>query len=156
MTSDTKSPASSPSLFSLSIPGDVDYIPPARKFVYETILSYGFSSKFAYRSEVVVDEVCNNAVMYGCSHIEAEVNITLSVYTDYIEIEVSDSGGNVEDKRRLSQAAKQTTANGNESINENTLGLEMVKLLSSEMHVAVGENNTTSIRVVRRRNNNEN
>lgn len=140
--------------FSLEIPGDVDYIPPARKFVYETMLSYGFSTKFAYRSEVVIDEVCNNAVMYGCNHVEAVVYIHLSIFEDRIELEVRDSGGNIENKKRLRNSldAKKThPSHLDQAIDENTLGLEMVKLLASHMQVAVDDNNTTSIRVIRKR-----
>jgi len=54
-----------PYIFKVKIPSHVDYIPPIRKFIAEVLQIKGFDSKFSFRSEVIVDEICYNAVMYG-------------------------------------------------------------------------------------------
>lgn len=132
----------------VKLPSDLEYIPSIRKFVSEVLQVSGFSSKFAFRSEIIVDEICNNAINYGNeSRSDSEVELVCEIHEDRIELLVKDQGGNSVHTDRLKQAvnSKETAEK------EDQLGLEIVRMLSEKIDLKVDENNVTSIHVVRKR-----
>ena len=142
----------------IKFPGSYEYIAPIRKFVSEMLLVSSFNPKFAYRSEVIVDEICSNAIRYGCKSIDAQIELVFVIASDRFEVEVKDQGGSKEDVERLRQTVKNyreyqdkraQTAKG---IPKECLGLEIIKMLSEEVDLQVDENNITTLRVVRRKN----
>jgi anti-sigma regulatory factor (Ser/Thr protein kinase) len=138
----------------IKFPGDLEYIPAVRKFVSEMLLVSQFSPKFAFRSEIIVDEICNNAVTYGCSSLDASVEVVCMVHDDRIEFQVKDGGGAAEDVKRLRDAVAAEKAAAEVMDGKRSaagLGLEIVRLLSEEVNLEVDDNNLTSIRVVRKR-----
>ncbi|MFP4015131.1 MAG: ATP-binding protein [Chitinispirillaceae bacterium] len=133
----------------VKLPSDLEYIPSIRKFVSEVLQVSGFSSKFAFRSEIIVDEICNNAINYGNENKgDSEVELICEIHEERIELLVKDEGGNSVHTERLKQAVKSNE--GTE--NENQLGLEIVKMLSEKIDLKIDEkNNVTSIHVIRKR-----
>jgi anti-sigma regulatory factor (Ser/Thr protein kinase) len=139
----------------ITFPGDLEYIPAVRKFVSETLQVSDLDQKFAFRSEIIVDEICGNAVSYGCVKPDAQVELTIKVMEDRVEFRIEDEGGcreNVErlrtavnEQRRLRESGPQV-----EAVTAG-LGLEIVRMLSEEIDLEVDDSNLTSIRVVRRR-----
>jgi anti-sigma regulatory factor (Ser/Thr protein kinase) len=143
-----------PYIFKIKFPSDLDYIAPVRKFVAETLAVTKFSPKFAYRSEVIVDEICHNAIIHGSRSIDATVEMECTIFPDRFEFHVNDQGGRKEDLDRLKNAVRKADRRADESIEDNEgrgLGLEIVRLLSEEVKMEVGEANTTRVRVVRKR-----
>ncbi len=148
-----------PYTVSLKFPGDLEHIPPIRKFVSELLQVNQFSPKFAYRSEIIVDEICNNAVSYGCNSSSSHVTLFFRIYTDRLELEVQDEGGRIQDINRLRTAVKKEERDAGFGLDDlkradsakGSLGLEIVRMLSEEISLNIDENNITSIRVVRRR-----
>lgn len=150
---------SEPYRLKLKIPSNLEYVAPIRKFVSEVLIVNNYSQKFAYRSEVIVDEVCTNAIVYGCNTLDAYVDFSCEIYSDRIELQVKDQGGQSKDVDRLKLAI------GSEEKIENygkvdyfgknpcdgCMGLEIVRMLSEEVELSIDENNVTSLRVVRRR-----
>ncbi len=134
----------------LRFPGDLEYIPAIRKFVSELLQVSGFSQKFAYRSEIIVDEICNNAVSYGCTGENPEIELICSLFSDRIEFTIKDQGGDIINVEKLHAALKTADLNKVEEINRG-LGLEIVRMLSESLDVAIDKNNLTSVHVVRRR-----
>ena len=140
----------------LSFPGNLEYVSPIRKFISEVLVVNNYSQKFAYRSEVIVDEVCSNAINYGCKSVESRVDFLCLIYPDRMEIQVKDQGGNKTDVERLKLAVdsdEEKTRAPNEPQNpcKGCLGLEIVRMLSNEVNLNVDENNVTTLRVVRKR-----
>lgn len=139
----------------LKFPGDIDYIPAVRKFVAETLQAAQFSPKFAYRSEIVVDEICYNAITYGCQSLDAEVTIQFTIHDDGMELVIKDPGKGVEkDRSRLKKAVEGGLGHEPDEEGEGKkekLGLEIVKMLSEELDFEIDKDNLTSVRVVRRR-----
>ncbi|MBD3345331.1 MAG: hypothetical protein GF401_09745 [Chitinivibrionales bacterium] len=137
----------------LQFPGDSEYIPPIRKFVAETLQACNFNPKFAYRSEIIVDEVCNNAVLYGCKSSESMVELLFNIYPNRTEFIIKDPGGSKDDIDRL----RKTVEKRGESVQleprskKDKLGLEIVRMLSEEMDFQIDENNLTTVRVVRKK-----
>jgi len=118
----------------IEFPVDADFIPAVRKFVAESSLIEGFTPKFSYRTEIIVDELCNNAVKYGPSTQGASIKISCEFKDDAIQLTVQDPGGNAKDVQNLRKVI---------GANENNTAL-----------VSQTTNGETVIRVVKRRSQN--
>jgi anti-sigma regulatory factor (Ser/Thr protein kinase) len=144
-----------PYVIRMRFPSDLDYIPPVRKFVAETLQVNQFSPKFAYRSEVIVDEICHNAITHGSRTMDATVEIDCKIFPDRFEFEANDQGGKKDDLDRLKKAVKKADEKTTESIidkeDKRGLGLEIVRLLSEDVKLEIGNDNMTTVRVVRKR-----
>jgi len=132
----------------LQFPGDTEYIPSIRKFVSEILQVSNFSSKFAYRSEIIVDEISNNAVIFGCNEENACIDLECIVYEDRIEFTIRDQGGTKDNVDKLQNAIKRTDEN---DVSKKGLGIEIVRMLSESMDIQVNKDNLTSIHIVRKR-----
>jgi len=142
-----------PYTIKVKLPGDLEIIPSIRKFVSEVLQMSGFSAKFAFRSEIIVDAICNNAITHGSAgNADSEVELSCIVYGDRMEVVVKDSGGSPADIERLKDAVRRNRFGLSlPDYESGGMGLEIVKLLSETIDLEVGENNVTSIHVVRKR-----
>ncbi len=134
----------------IEFPVDADFIPAVRKFVAEATLIEGFTPKFSYRTEIIVDELCNNAVKFGPSRTESSVKISCEFDKDVLELTVQDPGGNQQDIQNLRKAI------GADQGKQHYLGhgLEIVRMLTSGMELTQTPQGETVIRVVKRRSEN--
>jgi anti-sigma regulatory factor (Ser/Thr protein kinase) len=131
-------------------PGDLEYIPAIRKFVADLLQVANFSPKFAYRSEIIIDEICNNAVTYGCRSENAEIELVTTLHEDGIEFTIVDQGGDKHHLKRLKNAAKADRTD--KKVPEpHGIGLEIVRMLSERLDVVINEENLTSIHIVRKK-----
>jgi anti-sigma regulatory factor (Ser/Thr protein kinase) len=140
--------------FSLKFPGDLEYIPSVRKFISEVLIASNFDPKFAYRSEIIVDEICNNAVAYGCIRPDANIELHCMIFPDRIEFTVRDEGGKKDDIHKLEVAVKSDPRaipvdQLEQDTKKTSLGLEIVRMLSKEVSFEVDNNNLTSIKVIK-------
>jgi anti-sigma regulatory factor (Ser/Thr protein kinase) len=143
-----------PYVFKVKFPSDLDYVAPVRKFVAETLTVNKFTPKFAYRSEVIVDEICHNAIIHGSRTVDATVEIECKIFPDRLEFQVNDQGGRKDDVERLKNVMKKADAHRADYLQDKDargLGLEIVRLLSEEIKLEVGADNMTTVRVVRKR-----
>jgi len=140
-----------PYTIDVSFPGHLEYIPAIRKFIAELLQVSSFDSKFAYRSEIIVDEICNNAVTYGCRSENALIELGNTIFEDRIEFNIKDQGGTRENLRRLKHAIDSTDTSEKETAHQGGLGLEIVRTLSERLDVVMDEKNLTSVHVVRKR-----
>ncbi len=145
-----------PYKIALSFPGNLEYVSPVRKFISEILIRRSFSEKFAYRSEVIVDEICTNAICYGCKSSNAIIHFTCFIHEDRIEFEIKDEGGKSEDLNRLKVAVddpkerQKSTLSPFKEMEKECLGLEIVKMLSEKIDLDIDENNVTTIRIERK------
>jgi anti-sigma regulatory factor (Ser/Thr protein kinase) len=139
-----------PYRMAVSFPGELDYIPLVRKLISDILQVLQFSKKFTFRSEFIVDELCNNAVTYGASDTRSAVEIVCEVFADRVEFTVKDQGGSKENIRRLRQAVD---ADPNIKVKKHAsgAGLEMVQMLAEDVTCSIDEHNVTQIHVVRKR-----
>jgi anti-sigma regulatory factor (Ser/Thr protein kinase) len=136
----------------VKLPSDLEVIPPIRKLISEMLVVSGFSAKFAFRSEIIVDAICNNAISYGSSgDAENEIEVCCEVHSDRFEVIVKDKGGSVSNVERLKDAVRSAGKVPLDDFESPGMGLEIVRLLSETMELSVDENNLTSIHVVRKR-----
>lgn len=140
--------------FQIRFPGNLEYIPAVRKYVSEMLLANNCDNKFTYRSEIIVDEICNNAVTHGCVSVDASVGLDCLVHPDRVEFIIKDEGGRKEDVGRLTSALKQRKAGKPSEMPDRSrecLGLEIVRMLSDDMSFDVDTDNLTTVRVVKQR-----
>jgi len=143
-----------PYTVSVRLPSDLEIIPSIRKFVSEVLQVSGFSAKFAFRSEIIIDAICNNAITHGSAAGGADSDVELScvIHGDRIEVVVKDHGGSQADIAKLKEAVRRTRMGlPLPDYEAGGMGLEIVKLLSETIDINVDENNVTSIHVVRKR-----
>jgi anti-sigma regulatory factor (Ser/Thr protein kinase) len=140
------------STISISLPALMFYVPLFREFVADTLMRVGFSEQFAYRTEVIVDELCSNAIQYGSHSTSARIDLRLSWDDDQIDLSITDEGGSEENISALREAieAPQRETSDDQAL-EDSLGLEIVKMLSESVDIKVQDNNITSVRIVRNR-----
>ncbi len=140
----------------LTFPGKLEYIPAIRKFVSGVAMSNKFSNKFAFRLEIIVDEICNNAVQHGSLSAAAQVEVLVNIDLDAMNISVSDSGGKMKDIKRLKDVLALTNKEEIEGKFERGRGMDIVKTLSSDIHLNVLPNGRTEIKVIKFRENLQN
>jgi anti-sigma regulatory factor (Ser/Thr protein kinase) len=131
----------------IEFPVDADFIPAVRKFVAEASLIEGFTPKFSYRTEIIVDELCNNAVKFGPTTAGASIKIHCEFEPEVLQLTVQDPGGDPKDVQNLRKAVHA------EQDRQNFLGhgLEIVRMLTSGMEMSQTANGETVIRVTKRR-----
>jgi anti-sigma regulatory factor (Ser/Thr protein kinase) len=144
-----------PYTISVRLPSDLEIIPSIRKFVSEVLQVSGFSAKFAFRSEIIIDAICNNAITHGSATAggaDNDVELSCVVHRDRIEVVVRDHGGSPADIAKLKEAVRRNRMGlPLPDYEAGGMGLEIVKLLSETIDITVDENNLTSIHVVRKR-----
>ena len=140
-------------------PSNIGYVSPVRNLISELLQVRDYSRKFAYRSEVIVDEVCSNAIQYGSKKENSTVDLACLISGEKFEIHVQDQGGSKSDVERLKEAVESENINLNEEVTKikklarGGFGLEIVRMLSEEVELKIGENNMTTLRVVRNKSN---
>ena len=134
----------------VSFPGELDYIPLVRKLFSDILQELNFSQKFTFRSELIIDELCNNAVSYAAALSRSSVDLMCEVFSDRVEFTVKDHGGTSENIQRLRQAIAAESP-WPELGGDKNLGLELVRMLSENVSYSIDEKNLTQVHVVRRR-----
>ncbi|NLB63391.1 MAG: ATP-binding protein [Fibrobacter sp.] len=132
----------------IEFPSDADYIPAVRKFIADGAVIEGFSQKFSYRTEIIVDELCNNAVKYGPRTQEGTVKINCRFEDDALQLVVQDPGGQEQDLQKLRIAIDTVTGADKTSSGH---GLEIVRMLSSGMELQQNRSGETIIKVMKKR-----
>ena len=133
----------------LQIPSAAFYIEPVRAFVGNLAKSLGFSRKRVADIQLVLDEVCSNAVHHGSVNATAGVKLCISIDTDALEILVRDTGTRHAEKKswltheRLSEIERNRSPN-----NESGHGIFIAKSLSDIHEMQTNASGGTDVRVV--------
>lgn len=127
---------------SVSFPPELKFVPLIRSLVSRVARQKGYNNKDAFRIETIVDEVCNNAVEHG-AHVEGKnIDISLAIDRDKIELNVT----NLSDPLKTGSLKNLT-----ENISQGTLqfsherrgrGLALIKMLSSKLQIDCSETGT--------------
>jgi len=137
---------------SASLPASIMYIPLFREFVSDVLIRAGFTERFAYRTEIIVDELCSNAIKYGSHNSHSRIDIKLTWHEDYIDLSITDEGGSKESINMLrSSINEQNPTVSDNNKGELSLGLQIVKTLCEEIDVTTDDNSITSVHIVRKR-----
>ena len=133
----------------LQIPSAAFYIEPVRAFVGNLAKSLGFTRKRVADIQLVLDEVCSNAVHHGSVNTTVGVKLCIRIDTHALEILVRDTGTRPAGKKswltqeRLSEIEMNRSPN-----NESGHGIFIAKSLSDMHEMRMNESGGTDVRVV--------
>jgi anti-sigma regulatory factor (Ser/Thr protein kinase) len=139
-----------PFRISVSFPGELEYIPLVRKLASDVLAVMNFSPKFTFRSELIVDELCNNAVSYGASVERSSIELVCEVFGDKVEFTVKDPGGSKENVNKLKEAISAALPISGKA-GDSGHGMDLVRMLAENISCTVDGKNVASIHVVRKR-----
>ena len=136
-------------VYSIQIPSDLEYIPPLRQFIAEIARVEGFSKKFCFRSEIIVDELVTNGILHGARDVHSSIRVSARFDASQLNLWVQDQGGprqNIDNLKRSVYSPKPAAdkAKGR--------GLTIVQMLASEVKIDVQENGNTQVHVVKSKN----
>ena len=133
----------------LQIPSAAFYIEPVRAFVGNLAKNLGFSRKRVADIQLVLDEICSNAVHHGSVNAAVGVKLCIRIDTDALEIVVRDTGTRHAGEKswltheRLSEIEMNRSPN-----NESGHGIFIAKSLSDMHEMRPNEAGGTDVRVV--------
>jgi len=135
-----------PNRLSFSFPANVDNVTLVREYVSALLIAENYSEAFAYRSELILDELWRNAIKYGSLAANARIEVVLYFYEDRLELSVVNDGGSVESLHTLQQKIAATTGDG-----EDTLGLNIIRVLADSIEAQQLEDGRIAVSVVRKK-----
>lgn len=138
---------SGPAAYSVKLPSDLEYIPPLRQFVAEIARVEGFSKKFCFRTEIIVDELATNGILHGSQDVHSSITLNARFDDGAMSLSVQDQGGsrqNLENLRRAVYSPKPSSGDKKKG-----RGLVIVQMLSNEIKIDLGEDGQTQVQVVK-------
>lgn len=139
--------AAIPSGYSVHLPSDLEYIPPLRQFVAEIARVEGFSKKFCFRTEIIVDELVTNGILHGSQDVHSSITMGVRFEAGSMNLSVQDQGGTRQNLENLKRAVYSPKPPSNDK--KKGRGLVIVQMLSSEIKIDLGENGQTQVHVVK-------
>lgn len=139
--------------YSVQFPSDLEYIPPLRQFVAELARVEGYSKKFCFRTEIIVDELATNGILHGSQEVHSTLTLSAKFEDGAMNLSVQDQGGsrqNLENLKRAVYSPKPPSTDKKKG-----RGLVIVQMLSSEVKIDLGENGHTQVHVVKTRDPDE-
>ena len=149
--SGAKAPASA---YSVKLPSDLEYIPPLRQFVAEIARVEGFSKKFCFRTEIIVDELVTNGILHGSQDVHSTITMSARFEDGSMNLSVQDQGGSRQNLENLKRAVYSPKPPSNDK--KKGRGLVIVQMLSSEVKIDLGENGQTQVHVVKTKDPDDN
>ncbi len=136
-----------PAGYSVILPSDLEYIPPLRQFVAEIARVEGFSKKFCFRTEIIVDELATNGILHGSQDVHSSITLSARFEEGAMNLSVQDQGGTRQNLENLKRAVYSPKPPTNDK--KKGRGLVIVQMLSSEIKIDLGENGQTQVHVVK-------
>lgn len=133
----------------LKIPSAVFYIDPVRAFIGNLAKNLGFPRKRVADIQLVIDEICSNAVHHGS--IDATVGVNLQIRSDAhaLEILVQDTGSRHKGRNNWLTHERLSEIEANRSpSNEGGHGIFIAKSLSDTYEIRINAAGGTDVRVV--------
>lgn len=138
----------------VSFPANFQVVPGIRSLVARIAFTFGFEEKESYQIETIVDELCNNAIEHGSADNQAVIELECEFDKEKIAVMVKDSGGKAlfnPEQILTEQFQLLEKEKSNISLFERRgRGLVIVKKLSDELDITVGEKGT-QVKVVKKR-----
>ena len=132
--------------YSVQIPSDLEYIPPLRQFVAEIARVEGFSKKFCFRTEIIVDELVSNGILHGSQDIQSAIGLTARFEPGQLLLSVQDQGGSRQNLENLKRSVYSPKPHSDKKKGR---GLVIVQMLSNELKIDLQENGQTQVHVIK-------
>lgn len=127
-----------------SIPSNLIFVPPIRTFVRNAVSGKNYSDREAFQIEMIVDELCNNAIEHGSKDTLNIVEISISLGRDKIEINVANGIDYISsNSNQVTENMMKWMEKPNTSIDEpRGRGLALVKMLVNDFDIDSSEDGT--------------
>ena len=133
----------------LQIPSAAFYIEPVRAFVGNLAQSLGFSRKRVADIQLVLDEICSNAVLHGSVNATVGIKLYISIDVHALEILVRDTGPRqAGEKSWLTHKRLSEIEMDRSPSSERGHGIFIVKSLADQHEMQPNEIGGTDVRVV--------
>jgi len=129
---------------SVSFPSELKFVPPVRQLVSRIAQQKGYSSRDSFRIETIVDEGCNNAVEHGMQGSDRNIDLSVQIDREKIEIRVVNVS-NPEKVENLRDIIKgnQTPAQVAALAGKRGRGLALIKMLANNLNIDFTETGTS-------------
>jgi anti-sigma regulatory factor (Ser/Thr protein kinase)/anti-anti-sigma regulatory factor len=119
----------------LTFPPELQFVPPVRQMVSRISRQKGYTPRDSFRIETIVDEVCNNAVEHGSLALKKNIDITIIIDREKIELEVVNASdpGKMEHLKELSKSVSKTP--DPKAGEKRGRGLALIKMLSNNLDI---------------------
>lgn len=135
-------------------PANFHVVPGIRSLISRIAFTFGFAEKESYQIETIVDELCNNAIEHGSSTATESIELECEFDKEHIAVTVKDKGGKkIFDPERVLQEQMQLMESEKSNLalfERRGRGLVIVKKLSDELDIKVGENGT-QVKVIKKK-----
>jgi len=118
----------------LSFPPELKFVPAVRQMVSRIAKQKGYSQRDAFRIETIVDEICNNAVEHGSVDQKKNIEATVIIGKEKIELEVVNTSdpNKIEHLKEISNSLKTLSPKHDERRGR---GLALIKMLSNKLDI---------------------
>lgn len=139
-------PTAGPAAYNVQIPSDLEYIPPLRQFIAELARVEGYSKKFCFRTEIIVDELVTNGILHGSQDVHTTISLSAVFDQEEMHISVQDQGGSRQNLENLKRSVHSPRPSSDKKRGR---GLKIVQMLSSEIKIDLADNGNTNVHVVK-------
>lgn len=130
------------------------FVPGIRSCISRTAYNFGFDDREAYHIEIVIDEICNNAIEYGSKRKNGKIKLECKFSKNMMEFIIKDFGGkefNVEETLQKGfDLLKEEVVKSDALIPRRGRGLIIVKKLVDKLDIKTGKNGT-QIRIIKKK-----
>ncbi|OGJ86490.1 MAG: hypothetical protein A2487_14880 [Candidatus Raymondbacteria bacterium RifOxyC12_full_50_8] len=137
----------------VDFPGDIDYIPLVRKFFANLINAHDFSRRFAFRTEIIIDELCNNTIKFGKPRIGESIKLSCDIQNDQIVLDIFSPRSMGVDIIKLKKAVEEKSGQKVAYESELERGIHIIKILCDDIQVF--DKDDICIRVIKKREQGE-
>lgn len=138
----------------LKIPSTVFYIEPVRAFIRNLTQSLGFSRKRVADIQLVLDEICSNAINHGSVNAAVGIKLRICIDADALEILVKDTGrGHTRENSWLALDRLSEIEEKRSPSNESGHGIFIIRSLADAHEMESNEVGGTDVRVIFHREN---
>lgn len=113
----------------------------------------GFSKKFCFRTEIIVDELVTNGIIHGSQDVHTSITLNARFEDGALNLSVQDQGGSRQNLENLKRAVYSPKPPSNDR--KKGRGLVIVQMLSSEVKIDLGEDGKTQVHVVKNKDSDE-
>ena len=136
-----------PEILRLAVPSCLKYIRPIQMFIGQLAQQLGFCRTRIYDIELIIDEVCSNAIEHGSENPDSGIDLTLMFDSSKLEILVRDKGKSVRENwlatGRLDEVSQKMTPDS-----ERGHGIFLAEKLSDSLEILINPLGGTDVQVV--------
>ncbi|MFH0919311.1 MAG: ATP-binding protein [Fibrobacterota bacterium] len=133
-------------LVAIDFPGDIEYIPDVRRFISNIIGLREFSRRFTFRTEIIIDELCNNAIKFGRLKVGEFISLSCKISDAAVTLEVFNPGADEKELGRLRRAIAEEADSPDAPAGR---GIRIIKILCSSIEIE--ERGGTLVRILKQK-----